>query len=829
MTSILLPSPRAVTGPHISWVLLTIYWSRSQCASKILDIGVGSPLADVKLSSRLLVYLLRCWDGVSPPPGDLEELCDTLVMALLPAGPVQNQEQRFPSRLHSMRRRQVDSIITWLNKQWQMLIGDGGGATSMAHSVDKVVPNLSIHLVRIVDMAAECFSEEPGAENTMERDALEQRIDRRSPLGFPIRRLRMAVESMDEMKDMPGLAHSLMAWQRSPVGSSSGAKAGTSYRSSLSGDGLARLPERMEVFARYQHARRRGDYTASKDLMMQFFAYAPPVPHPSSSAAPNPTMASVASLSSAGQARTKLHHHAMLNLAGFYVEWEQWMAASQSLKEATQLCKAERDVAALEMCQSLARRVEAGSASHHKLEFELVLRKPTLTWMLPSRKSNNPSPNDGPKNSRTAGAAESVTVHKITSDDLWDALRCSRHGYYSLAQIVEELTTHLGSVFSADLVKSATSTAAAQSSKNAPAAPTTGEPPANTIARDCPRPWATLATLHAKMGNIAQARTYRSVARQEAYQGNEDWQDDDELTMRCQEAFEMAEAGEYQAALLTLMERSLLEQMTLRRFRRWQAFIWRVLHLHRRRSGDVMTCYTLARKAVGKSSFNDDRWDADDAEDERSIDAALSRQMQHMTSMVETANGLQTLERLFNNLIHARDLGRKIVHRRILILIAQVQSFHLQQEDEALEDVEEWLPGALADHNVERKGEACWVYALLLLARTKKGFARVQNKKATPWDAMSCREVIHWIHQARDNFSIASPFHPKLPVLYYHLAQLHGHLGEAEARSHWLAEADRVERCLQERKYLGGSYEEALELETWERVVQRIGDEVSSR
>lgn len=532
-------SPHYLSGPHLSWLLLTICYARSFASPPSIE--PADPDAYVGLeeavSADLAVYLLRAWDESEPPPSCLQDLCSALAGALSRGALIRSRS----SSLSPSVSAQIKNTVSWLVYQWDML-GTGG------------IPSIaSGWLVKIIEAAGGCLEgEEPIGGGAI------RPLERRSPLAIPIRRMRLAHESLDEIKDLTRLFKVLQAWRDNsepevrgdpPVGSSG-------------------RPSRIDVYAAYQEARKRGDYTATRENLTKFFELAPI--SVASSAGPQPTAVR----------KTKIHPHALLNFAALQVESHEWDAAEQTLHETIQLARTERDEQCLQACQSLERRIKAARAVASEEADEsssfAVAQDP---WRASDR---------------------SIHAGSLSLDDLWEIETCARAGASS-----DELLRQMERVYAITLPPSARPGAGHHQQhpthhKGPQVA--TGEPSKTIIAQDRPRPWTVAASLSETKGDAMASDRYRHVYRSEPYHGDEERRDKDELMMRMQEAWQSAESGSYEYGLALLVNPTLIENMSLADYQTWAQLIWRILYLQRSRRGDTSadTDHLASQALVGE-------------------------------------------------------------------------------------------------------------------------------------------------------------------------------------------------------------------------------------
>ncbi|CAO1636776.1 unnamed protein product [Parajaminaea phylloscopi] len=858
-------SPRAITAPHISWILLTIYWCRSQVSNEILGSAV-SPLADEKVSIRLLVYLSRCWNAAKPPPQSLQQLCEDVVKALLPHQPSVLAGQApaawtQTSGKSSMRRFQVEAMIHWLEQEWTAL-----------HDLAQLSPGaLAVQIVRIMEVAALCLEDERANEEEHRQDsALERTVDRRSPLGVPIRRMRLALEAMDEMQCMPAIAQDFSRWKSGASDAAPSTRPERGTTSSL----FDELPDRLDVFHKMQDARRRGDYSATKELIHQFFSYAPPVPQ--SHSGPRSGHGAAAAAHGANTQRTKLHHQALLSLAAFQVEWREWYAAEETLREAIHLSRAERDNAALDNCQRLTVRIEAAkerqrvALSGKAAMTEHLLDGIVSDWRISSssQSRNTPTTISAPTShsgvstnarGQPSGQASAEEAYNLTYDSLLDAVVCSREGNHNLEQILAELDK------AANLLPlPANLSTDNHAGLKQPAAAPTGEPPRTMISQSSARPWPTLSYLHSRAGDVANARAYRSLADAEPYaKGLTPAGNEDRLSLQLQEAWELAEAGQYDNALQGLTQVRIIESLSLKEYRRWAWGIWRILHLAMRRAGDKVVTAKISRIATGRDEMDDQIEEHEDV-DEMGLaspgsdhspssplhlaDVQLNQLLQEAESLVEAGQGERAVVSTTQLLDATQRLGRSVLNGRARLLLARIQGFvFTDHHRQALQTVEDMMPAYLADHNVERKGDVCWTYARLILAAAKAS-ARAGSSLLSTSGGYALEEVracVRWLERAREFYIRASPplrmeesedhgmlttetrrCTPKLvPVLHF-LARLHSYVGENDRGEEYSRQAIQ----LQQRQHEAAppAPDQAWpDLDRWRELIARVGARIS--
>jgi hypothetical protein len=618
-------SPGSLTAPHISWILLLIYYSRSRSTTpaqgrEVLGIVTQTGLEEEALVVRLLIYLVRCWDAVNPPPPSLDDFCHTLRTCLL-----------FPSDTDSTHRlAQVECLIGWLRAQWAQALEAAG-----AQSYPTFTPWL--HGVFETSLQYLVAMEEEGIP-----DMTERKIDKRSPLGIAMRRMALAYDELDKISQISVLERKSRAWCRGQAdASASGAMDFNTQE--------VTLPSRMQVFDEYQRARHRGDYSATKEQLHRFFDYAPPA---------GPRGAILAQ-------RSKLHHHALLNLAGFQVEMEEWAMAEMTLKEAITLARTEKDEQCLSMCNSLNKRLEAAAK---QLATEDRRRTPIAGPSSPWRPSER-----------------SIQRSRLYADDLWDAGRAAREGS-DVLQITSEVQRLVRLPLPASLTKPQGPSPVVKPSSAIPS----GDPQRTMIAQDAVRPWATAAYLSSRLGDVRSARRYRQIAIEEPYRDRPALREADELVMRLQESYALAEEGKYDEGLELILDASLLVRMSLADYHRWTKVIFQILHLRARRAGALEAAKRISVLACGHEEM---------PEGEEGIDRHLVSLYNSGRAFADANEGPRAIEPLLKLLQEARDCSHVVLYRRGTVLLARVLAVNMGLDEVACEMMDNVMP------EVSRKDE----------------------------------------------------------------------------------------------------------------------------
>ncbi|PWN22674.1 hypothetical protein BCV69DRAFT_296654 [Microstroma glucosiphilum] len=692
-------SPGSLTATHISWILLLIYYSRSRSTTpaqgrEILGIVTQTGLEEEALVVRLLIYLVRCWDGVKPPPSSLDQLCHTLRACLLSA----------PDSDSTHHLAQVECLIGWLRAQWAQALETAG-----ARSYPSFTPWL--HGVFETSIQYLVAMEEEGIP-----DMTDRKIDKRSPLGIAVRRMALAYDDLDKISQIKVLERNARAWCRGDADAQFS-------KAEASGSGDISLPTRMQVFDEYQRARHRGDYSATKEQLHRFFDYAPPA---------GPRGAILAQ-------RSKLHHHALLNLAGFQIEMEEWALAEMTLKEAITLARTEKDEQCLSMCNSLNRRLEAAA---NQLATEDGRRIPVAGPSTPWRP-----------------AERSMQRGRLYADDLWDASRAAREGS-DVLQITTEVQRLVRLPLPASLTKPQGPSPVVKPGSAIPS----GDPQRTMITQDAVRPWATAAYLSSRMGDVRSARRYRRLAREEPYRDRPALREADELVMRLQEAYALAEEGKYDDGLELMLDTNLLKRMSLADYRKWTKVIYQVLHLRARRAGALQAARRISVLACGKEEM---------PEGEEGIDQHLLSLYAVGRAFADANEGPRAMEPLLQLLQDARDCSHLVLYRRGTVLLARVLAVNMGLEKVGCEMMDDVMPELLADHNLERRAESSYAYARVLLAASPR--------KTAP-EAHLAKRAISWLLSARSDLQKVAEAPPALLPVLNLLARLYHILDDITRR-----------------------------------------------
>lgn len=717
--------PASLTAPHISWILLLIYYSRSRSTTpaqgrEVLGIVTQTGLEEEALVVRLLTYLVRCWDGVQPPPPSLDQLCHTLRSCLL----------FLPESDSTHRLAQVECLIGWLRAQWAQALGAAG-----TRSYPSFTPWL--HGVFEASVQYLVAMEEEGIP-----DMTDRKIDKRSPLGIAIRRMALAYDEVDKISQIKVLERDARSWCMGEADAHLPASEDDGHRDIT-------FPTRMQVFDEYQRARHRGDYSATKEQLHRFFDYAPP-------AGPRGVILAQ---------RSKLHHHALLNLAGFQVEMEEWALAEMTLKEAIALARTEKDEQCLSMCNSLGKRLEAAA---NQLAAKDGGRTPVAGPSTPWRPSDR-----------------SMQRGRLYADDLWDACRAAREGF-DVLQITSEVQRLVRLPLPASLTKPQGPSPVVKPSSAIPS----GDPQRTMIAQDAVRPWATAAYLSSRLGDVRSARRYRQIAREEPYRDRPALREADELVMRLQESYALAEEGKYDEGLELMLDTTLLQRMSLAEYHKWTRVIFQILHLRARRAGALEAAKRISVLACGHEEM---------PEGEDGIDRHLISLYNLGRAFADANEGPRAMEPLLTLLQEARDSSHLVLYRRGTVLLARVLAVDMGLERVACEMMDDLMPEAstkmrtrwqahsgidehdyppsstqlLADHNPERRAESSYTYARVLLAA---------SPAKTPPEPSLAKRAIPWLLSARSDLQKVAKAPPALLPVLNLLARLHHVLDDISQR-----------------------------------------------
>lgn len=734
-------SPHYLSGPHLSWLLLTICYARSfsgPSTSSTYDEEIESYVGlDSSVASDLAVYLVRSWDEVEPPPASLSDLCSTLSTTLRHSAIVRS------GAISASVSAQITKISAWLVFQWDLLCT--GGIPSIA----------SGWLVKIVDAAGSCLEGEGTAESGL------RLLDRRSPLGIPIRRMRLAHESLDEIKDLTKLFKILQAWRDHNDSSTTSPPSDASLLQSSG------RPTRLEVYAAYQDARRRGDYTATRENLAKFFELAPVSATPTSSSSnPQPVR------------RTKIHPHALLNFAALQVENHEWFAAEQTLQETIQLARTERDEQCLHACQSLERRIKAASKA--------------------TARQNHGSVDDDHGEPMWKGSERAAYFGSLTMDDLWEIQTAAGSG-----ASVEILMAQMDRVLAVPFPHTARP---GNSHTHKGPQVATGEPARTMIAQDRVRPWTVAAALAQTKGGVAAADRFRHLYRAEPFQDDEDRREKDELAMRMQEAWELAEAGRYNEGLALLIDRSVISTMSLTDYHRWTQSLCHILYLQAHRRGATSAMARII-EALGERDVLHliEIWNAP---------PQLKRLYTEAKTLVDAGLTAKALSAVRAFITAAENASRLPLVVQGKLLEARLLADNMGEYHRSCQALDTVMSATLTDHNLERRANVCARYAQSLCG---PDLSQLKSNDAT--------RAVEWYQVALRDYETISPYTSAQRVsTLRQLALLHNHLGDVAKRDeyseHFVELQSRLEGC-------GGGAERQFDLGEWENLIARVGDRIA--
>ncbi|CAO1615325.1 unnamed protein product [Sympodiomycopsis kandeliae] len=739
-------SPHYLSGPHLSWILLTICYVRSFAVPPTYG-EVSNPEADIGLeeglAADLACYLIRCWNGTEPPPGSLAEMCENLTNAFSASASIRYGGDSIPAAIW----RQTSNLIGWLVAQWDALGTDAAPST------------VSGWLVKI--LAA------PMIEGEGLVDCGIRFLDRRSSLGIPVRRMRLAHESLDEIKDLGRLSEQLQAWRDS---NSKNDTPSTSQQPSRIQKVTPGRPSRTEVYAAYQAARHRGDYTATRENLAKFFELAPP--------------SSTLSLSSTGQPsrRTKIHPHALLNFAALQVEMQEWEAAGQTLKETIQLARTERDEGVLQACQSLEKRIKVARLLRRGQDEDDFADRHARTdpWRIPDR---------------------SLYMGSLSLDDLWEIDSQARLGISPIDHLLGQMDR---------VMTVAMPTTARPGGAHIHKGPqvSNGEPSKTMIAQDRIRPWAITSSLSLVKGDIPAAERYRYLYRHEPYTGDDDRREADELRMRMQEAWTAAESGEYDAGLLPLLDKNLIEKLSLRDYHSWSETIWSILYLKEvRRSGITSRrSRRLSQHLSGKDVTDIDL---------RNVSPRIKRLYSTAKTLFDagqTTAAIRAVEE-FLQAVQEANFTPLVIQGSILQAQIYLHNFtnHTQEALDCLEDV---MIEALVDHNLSRRAHFQSLYAKILLS-----LASTDNNTR--------HAAVEWYRQAFDDYSkVSSTTSPQLIEMSKELAVLCHSIDKIDMRNWYSETFVKFQQRLHSDQVDRNDADEN-DVQKWEMVIRQVGNRIA--
>lgn len=334
------------------------------------------------------------------------------------------------------------------------------------------------------------------------------------------------------------------------------------------------------------------------------------------------------------------HQHALLNLAHFHVDTHGFRAARTVLDEAILLARTVGDTECMRACDHLLER---------------------LAYVDPQPLSDT----------------------LLTALDADDTLACAAYAPRALWRVRQDRAR--GAPLLGLVQRVADTTWASRGgAPDAAARPGADWEPRPSVERSAARPSAVLARLWHELGVPALADTYAvHVARQQRTAPSPEAADD-ALDAVATAAYAAAERGAYADAVAQLTAPALLARITTHAlYMQWHPALWRVLWLRARRRGDA-----TARRRIAQAYPCLDEADV--------LDEARA--------LVAARQGVRALEPLTQAIAACEAQQAFPGQRAGLALLADTMSVSLRMPEAALALVEEILPQALADANVERRG-----------------------------------------------------------------------------------------------------------------------------
>lgn len=263
------------------------------------------------------------------------------------------------------------------------------------------------------------------------------------------------------------------------------------------------------------------------------------------------------------------------------------------------------------------------------------------------------------------------------------------------------------------------------------------------------------------------------------------------LSFALQRSWQLAEAGDYDSAILLLLNHELIDHLNFPSYQRWYPGIWRIVYLQARRVGrfkamsSICRAYPDAARDVDGQQSVDIRDKAGAARDEamhgrrvlstfkeellgqlRSATEGFGRvgQRRRAIAIVEEVEKRAERAQLFE--VHRM---ARVARAQLLLSACQdcvededdgtadeiadyeemdgaVGGAAESREEEAREIMESILPQCLMDVNVERRGQAEWVYAQSILAQTRR---RARREAATEEKTREdLQEGMRWLQKS---------------------------------------------------------------------------------
>ncbi|PKI85854.1 hypothetical protein MVES_000519 [Malassezia vespertilionis] len=380
----------------------------------------------------------------------------------------------------------------------------------------------------------------------------------------------------------------------------------------------------------------------------------------------------------------ELHQHALLNLAKFHIDTGGIPAARTTLDEAILLARTVGDTECMRACDALLEKLAyyaSGAPDPH-------------AWLLTRR-----------------DAQEALAAGAYSPLLLWKAAQGGQRGQPLLA-LVQTI---------------ADATWASRHAKNDVHLPGLDWEPRPSVERNAACSSALLARLWLTLGVSSVTEAYEAHVANLAYAKPYDW-DDLRLSTAATCAYR---GGAYDEAVQALVDKSTVSLLhSMRQRKAWHTSVMDIVYLRARRQAHTATLRALQTLYPH-------------------LDAALAQEPPshaHTEQLLDEARSIlraeqpqQCLEVLMKAIAASEQQHLFPLHRAGLAVLAEVMLTGLDMPREAIKIVEEILPHALADTNVERRAHAESVYAKCLLSkkdvrgargwlvRAEKDFAKTEN------------------------------------------------------------------------------------------------------
>lgn len=263
--------------------------------------------------------------------------------------------------------------------------------------------------------------------------------------------------------------------------------------------------------------------------------------------------------------------------------------------------------------------------------------------------------------------------------------------------------------------------------------------PRPSIERSAACPSAVLARLWLQIGVPSVAEVYLAHVHRMRLTPPENWTSI-RLEATITAAFEASERGDYEEALVMLMEPQTLECVTsIHLHRLWQDGLWHVVWQRAHRQQHTATLRRLQELCPLITEW----WESTPVDTE----ATALMWLQEARALMEAQQPHQCLEILMKALATSDAQQLYPARRTCLCMLADVMIMSLDMHTEAQALLDEILPSALADPNGERRGHVRLVQAKWALATHQSDMARNALRNgmigtSRPWVRASTNALI---------------------------------------------------------------------------------------